>query len=134
MHSSAITTTPPSAADGSTAIAGAETINVATPTGDDVQVLVGHQPCSCPGGHTTWICHNCAETTYTSPLRSNCRLTQLERTVGHRPKLLLLQSDSHNSIANAKPLLLVVTLLHHGAVAFAGSSLVRRYRADACCI
>jgi hypothetical protein len=107
---------------------------VATATGDDVQVLVGHQPCSCPGGHTTWICHNRAETTYTSPLSSNCRLTQLERTVGQRSKPLLLQSDSHNLIANAKPLLLVVTLLHHGAVAFAGSSLVATYQADAWCM
>jgi hypothetical protein len=55
------------------------------------------------------------------------------RTVGQRSKLLLLQLDPHNSIANAKRLVLVVTLLHHGAVAFAGRSLVTTYRADTCC-
>jgi len=36
-------------------------------------MLVGHQPCSCPGGHTTWTCLACGAVVYAPPLRLDCR-------------------------------------------------------------
>jgi hypothetical protein len=35
--------------------------------------LVGHQPCSCFGGHTTWTCE-CGATVYGPSLRDDCRV------------------------------------------------------------
>ena len=38
------------------------------------RVLVGHQPCSCRGGHTGWTCLECGATVYGPPLRVDCRV------------------------------------------------------------
>jgi hypothetical protein len=31
------------------------------------RVLVGHQPCSCRGGHTSWFCLECGAIVYAPP-------------------------------------------------------------------
>jgi hypothetical protein len=38
------------------------------------RVLVGHQPCSCRGGHTSWTCLECGATVYGPPLHVDCRV------------------------------------------------------------
>jgi hypothetical protein len=38
------------------------------------RLLVGHQPCSCPGGHTTWTCIECGAVTYAPPTGPGCRV------------------------------------------------------------
>ena len=38
------------------------------------RVLVGHQPCSCRGGHTSWACLQCGAMAYGPPLRADCRV------------------------------------------------------------
>lgn len=46
------------------------------PAGHDIgpgRVLVGHQPCSCRGGHTTWTCE-CGGTVYGPPVGEACRI------------------------------------------------------------
>jgi hypothetical protein len=37
-------------------------------------VLVGHQPCSCFGGHTTWTCLECGDVVYAPPVTAVCRV------------------------------------------------------------
>lgn len=37
------------------------------------RVVVGHQPCSCRGGHTTWTCW-CGNSIYGPPVSEVCRL------------------------------------------------------------
>lgn len=37
------------------------------------QITVGHQPCSCRGGHTTWRCE-CDAVTYGPPIGDGCRV------------------------------------------------------------
>jgi hypothetical protein len=36
--------------------------------------LVGHQPCSCRGGHTTWTCLACSAVMYGPALTAACRV------------------------------------------------------------
>lgn len=36
--------------------------------------LVGHQPCGCPGGHTTWTCLECDAVSYAPTVTPDCRL------------------------------------------------------------
>jgi hypothetical protein len=38
------------------------------------RMLVGHQPCDCAGGHTTWTCLECGATVYAPPLTARCRV------------------------------------------------------------
>jgi hypothetical protein len=38
------------------------------------RVLVGHQPCSCPGGHTSWACRECGAVVYAPLLTAGCRI------------------------------------------------------------
>jgi hypothetical protein len=37
-------------------------------------MLVGHQPCSCQGGHTTWTCLACGAVVYGPPLTEDCQI------------------------------------------------------------
>ena len=37
-------------------------------------MLVGHQPCSCRGGHTTWTCLDCGGVLYGPALSAGCRI------------------------------------------------------------
>ena len=34
--------------------------------------LVGHQPCSCAGGHTSWTWLECGATVYAPPISGEC--------------------------------------------------------------
>src|SRR6476619_2644131 len=36
------------------------------------RTLVGHQPCDCGGGHTTWTCLACGGVVYAPPLTAAC--------------------------------------------------------------
>jgi hypothetical protein len=38
------------------------------------RVLIGHQPCSCVGGHTSWTCLECGAMVYGPPLAPDCRV------------------------------------------------------------
>lgn len=37
------------------------------------RMMVGNQPCA-SGGHITWRCNECGDTTYAPPLGSACRV------------------------------------------------------------
>src|SRR5258705_7106097 len=41
---------------------------------DAGRTLVGHQPCDCVGGHTTWTCLACGGVVYAPPLTAACRV------------------------------------------------------------
>jgi hypothetical protein len=38
------------------------------------RALIGHQPCSCPGGHTSWACRECGAMVYAPPIGPRCRV------------------------------------------------------------
>jgi hypothetical protein len=44
-------------------------------------VLVGHQPCSCRGGHTSWFCLECGAVVYVPPVDAGCRVLDGPATV-----------------------------------------------------
>jgi hypothetical protein len=45
------------------------------------RVLVGHQPCSCRGGHTSWLCLECGAVVYAPPVNAGCRVLDGPGTV-----------------------------------------------------
>jgi len=38
------------------------------------RVLVGHQPCSCRGGHLSWFCLECGAVVYGPSVGASCRV------------------------------------------------------------
>src|SRR6202035_2811623 len=56
------------------------------------RTLVGHQPCDCVGGHTTWTCLACGGVVYAPPLTAACRVlagpaaVREPRFVSRRPR------------------------------------------------
>jgi hypothetical protein len=45
------------------------------------RVLVGRQPCSCRGGHTSWFCLECGAVVYMPPVNAGCRVLDGPATV-----------------------------------------------------
>jgi hypothetical protein len=60
------------------------------------RMIVGNQPCS-TGGHITWRCNQCGDTTYAPPLGSACRVL-------HGPAAVRISTTSDHRGLSGSPM------------------------------